>query len=119
MAPALVTHHGLGDLPADRIDRIERQSRLLEDHRDGLAAERGQLIVVEREHVAPEDLDATRDPRALPRQQPHQRAQGDALARAGFTEQAEHLALAERKAEIVHGMDRALAAEADVESVDL
>src|SRR6202022_2734591 len=106
---------GFGDLPADGIDRIERQRRLLKDHRDGLAAKRRQCLVIERQHVAPQNLDAARNPRALLRQQPHQRAQGDALARTGLAEQAEHFALAERKAEIVDGMDGALAGEANVE----
>src|SRR5207245_10997526 len=59
------------------------------------------------------------DLRPLFRQQPHQRAHGHALARAGFAEQAEHLAIAQRQREIVHGIDGALAGEANIETADL
>ena len=40
---ALVQHEHLGDLPADRRDRIERRHRLLEDHGDAIAAQRALL----------------------------------------------------------------------------
>ncbi len=118
LALALVTHHGFRDLLADGVNRIERQRRLLEDHRHGLAAKCRQFLVIERQHIAPQHLDASRDLRALLRQQPHQRAQGDALAGTGLAEQAEHLALTEDKAEIVDGMHGALAGEANVEIAD-
>jgi len=68
LALALVTHHGFGDLPADGVNRIERQRRLLEDHRDGLAAKRRQCLIIERQHVASENLNAPRDLRPLLRQ---------------------------------------------------
>jgi hypothetical protein len=97
------------------VDWIERQRRLLEDHRHRLAAECRQFLVIERQHVAPEHLNTSRDLRALLRQQPHQRPQGDALAGAGLAEQAEHLALAKDEAEIVDGMHGALAGEANVD----
>ena len=57
LALAFVAHHGFRDLLADGVDRIERQRRLLEDHRDGLAAKRRQFLVVERQHVAAEHLE--------------------------------------------------------------
>jgi len=63
-----VTHHGFRDLLADGVDRIERQRRLLEDHRHGLATECRQFLVIERQHVAPQNLDGSRDLRALLRQ---------------------------------------------------
>jgi len=40
MAFAFVAHHAFGDLPADGVNRIERQRRFLENHRNRLAAER-------------------------------------------------------------------------------
>ncbi len=119
VAFAFVAHHGFGNLPADGVNRIERQRRLLEDHGDGLAAKRRQFLVIERQHVASENLNASRDQRPLLRQQPHQRTQRHALAGTGLAEQPEHFALAERKAEIVHGMDGALAGEANVEAAYL
>lgn len=65
---AFVAHDAFGDLRADGVDRIERQCRLLEDHRHRLAAERRQLLVVHREHVTTHDVDLTCDLRALLRQ---------------------------------------------------
>jgi hypothetical protein len=47
---------------------MERQRRLLKNHRHGLAAERRQFIVVEREHVAPHHGNLAGDLRALLRQ---------------------------------------------------
>ena len=83
------------DLFADPHHRIQRDRRLLEDHRDPGAADlslegatRGQQI------PALEENPATRD-RYVLRQQAHDRAQGEALAGAGFTDQATCLALAD------------------------
>jgi hypothetical protein len=56
LALALVAHHAFRDLVADRVDGIERQRRLLEDHGDGLAAEGRQLLLVHRQHVAAQNL---------------------------------------------------------------
>ena len=44
-AQALVQAQRLGDLLADRVDRVERGHRLLEDHRDLLAADAAHLVV--------------------------------------------------------------------------
>ena len=41
--------HGFGDLVADGQDRIERGHRLLEDHRDLVAADAAHLLVAQRE----------------------------------------------------------------------
>jgi hypothetical protein len=49
----LVHPDHLGDLVADREDRVERRHRLLEDHRDPVAADRAQLALGEGEQVAP------------------------------------------------------------------
>jgi len=38
------------------VDRIERQRRLLKDHRTVMAAKRRQLLVVQRQHVAAEHV---------------------------------------------------------------
>jgi len=65
---AFVTHHGFRNLLADGVDRIECERRLLKDHRDGLAAKRRQFFVIERQHVAAQNLNAPRDLRPLLRQ---------------------------------------------------
>ena len=118
LALAFMAHHAFRDLVADRVDGIERQRGFLKNHRNGLATKRRQLLFVHRQHVAAQNLHSSRNLRPLPGQQPHQRAQGHALARAGFAEQAEHLALAKRERDVVDGMNRALAGEADVEVAD-
>ncbi len=47
-AEALVQLHALGDLPADAQHRVERGHRLLEDHRDAVAADPAHLLLAER-----------------------------------------------------------------------
>ena len=59
LALAFVAHHGFRNLLADGINRIERKRRLLEDHRDGLAAKRRQFFIIERQHVASQNLNAS------------------------------------------------------------
>ena len=48
VADVLVEPDRLGDLLADREDRVERGHRLLEDHRDVVAADLRHLVLVER-----------------------------------------------------------------------
>ena len=64
LADALVQLHGLGDLVADGEHRVQRRHRLLEDHRDVVAADLRHLVLVERREVAAleEDARAGRDP---------------------------------------------------------
>ena len=118
-ARAAVPHHRLGDLVADGVDRVERQHRLLEDHRDDAAAQVLEPGLVERQHVLAGEPDRAVDAAAARRQHAQQRPQGHALARAGFAEQAEHLALLERDVDAVERIDRALAVKAHVQVLDL
>src|SRR5437667_1885704 len=53
----LVHDSRLGDLIAHREHRIERRHRLLEDHRDLVAADGAQVTGLEGEQVAPFELD--------------------------------------------------------------
>src|SRR6185503_10829703 len=71
-----------------------------------------------------QDVLADRPDRALDlrlgRQQPHQRAQGDALARARLAQDAEHLAWLDGEADAVDRVDGVLPAdEADVQIANL
>ena len=91
-ALALVQHEHLGDLPADRRDRIERRHRLLEDHGDAIAAQRallGRRKVLDLPAVKSDGAGADRQRLA---QQADQSERRDALAAAGFADQAECLA---------------------------
>ena len=71
----------LGDLLADREDRIERGHRLLKDHRDLVAAHLAHLLGIERQKLAPLQLDAAFDAAGDLRQKPHDRKRGHAFAR--------------------------------------
>ena len=51
LAHALVQAEDLADLLLDRVQRIERGHRLLEDHGDLVAAHLPQLLLVERQQV--------------------------------------------------------------------
>ena len=53
----------LDDLRADRIDRVERAHRLLEDHRDAVAAQRPALAVGEFQDILAVVFDAGVRPR--------------------------------------------------------
>src|SRR5215204_3538225 len=50
---ALVHAHHLGDLLADGEHRVERRHRLLEDHRDPVPADSPDVLLPERQQVAP------------------------------------------------------------------
>jgi hypothetical protein len=54
---AFVSHYGLGDLRPDGVDGVERERRLLKDHRHRLAAEGRQLLIGERQHIPTRHLD--------------------------------------------------------------
>ena len=89
---ALVQHEHLGDLPADRRDRIERRHRLLEDHGDAIAA---QLALLGRRKVldlAAVETDGAGADRQRRTQQADQSERRNALAAAGFADEAERLA---------------------------
>ena len=118
---AMAAQH-LDHLAADGEHRIERRHRVLEHHRDLATADafdrrRSTRRVHERlalpAHVAADDAAGQLD-------HPEQRLRGDALARAGLADEAERLALADREADVAHGVDGASASdEIDLEVVDL
>ena len=114
----LVTPQRLGDLMADRVHRVERRHRLLEDHADAVAAQAAIIRIREPRELASFQLDAAGDERAV-RQQSHQRQRRDRLAAAGFADEPERLAALQRKADAAHGLRRAAAGvEANAEIVD-
>ena len=92
----------LGDLVADPHHRVERGHRLLEDHRDAVAADRAHLGLVEAEQVgAFERHAAADDPARRIRHQPHDRQRGDALAAAGLADDRQRLAAANAERNVV------------------
>src|SRR5437016_3543220 len=68
----------LGDLPADGEDRIQARHRVLEDHRDVVAADAPDLVVVHLQDVLTvEDDRALDDAAGGLRNETHQRERGD------------------------------------------
>src|SRR5690606_15836551 len=97
----LVQAQRLADLVADGIDRVQRGHRLLEDHRDLVAADAPQRRFVARGEVRAAQADRAALDAAGRRHQPHDRQGGHALAAAGFAYQAQRLAGHQRKADLV------------------
>ena len=84
----LVPAMHVGELIADRVGRIERGHRLLEDHRHAVAAQprggaAGQVLAVEDEAAGAAG--------GIARREPHQRERGHRLAAAGLADDAERL----------------------------
>ena len=83
----------LGDLVADPHHRVERGHRLLEDHRDAVAADRAHLVFVEAEKIGAFEHDGAADDLARRvRHQAHDRKRGHALAAAGLADDGQRLA---------------------------
>ena len=119
MIERAVLHQRLDDLLADRIDGIERGHRLLEHHGDDATAQALARGLVEAVHVAALQQHFAADARAHGRVQTENRAQGDALTRARFAEEGEHLAGVEREGHVVHRAHDAVARrEGDAEIAD-
>ena len=83
----------LDDLVADREDRVQRRHRLLEDHRDLVAADRAasrDSAKRERGHVAARDriCPPADDAPGGDGDEPHDRERGDALAAARLADDA-------------------------------
>ena len=95
----------LDDLRADRMERIQRGHRLLEDHRDLAAAHRAHLRLAERAQVDAVEDDASRRARAVDEAEDRERR--DRLARPGFADERELLAGADRERDAVDDRGRA------------
>ena len=96
----------LGDLRPDPMQRVQGGHRLLEDHRDPVAAERPHRLLAEAHELAALEADRAADARAL-RGEPHQRERGHRLAGAQFADDAEALALVEAEGRAVDDADGA------------
>ena len=100
--------YGLGDLAPDRVERVQRGQRVLEDHRDLLAAQLAQRGLGGADDLAAVDPDRAFQPGLLRVVQPEHRHRGDALAGAGLPHDAEGLAAAHGVAEVADGLDQAV-----------
>jgi hypothetical protein len=108
----LVQADRLADLLADAEHRVERGHRLLEDHRQLVAAHVAHRGLVERQQVAAVERDrAADDASRRIRHQAHDRKRGHALAAARFADDGQGLAARKRKGQAVDGLEHAAARE--------
>ena len=113
----------LAELLADRIDRVQRAHRLLEDHRDVVAAQLAHLALSD---MVEDVLAVERDARLLADrgalgQEPHERARRHRLARAALADERDGLALVELERDVAHGVDDAaldLEVDGDVAGIE-
>ena len=78
----------LDELPADAVQGMQRGQRVLEDHRELLAAQGAHLLRARAEQLAAVEVDPARDAR-VPGMQTHQRQRRDRLARARLADDPE------------------------------
>src|SRR6476620_3025319 len=115
----LVELDRLDELGPDRVDRVQRGHRVLEDHRDVVAADLAQTARAGGEQVFPVEQGLTAGDRVLLRVQAHDRQAGDALAGAGLTDDPECLAFLDAEVDAVDGLDDAVVGlEVGLEVVD-
>ncbi len=118
---ALVQEQHLVDLPLDRVQRVERGHRLLEDHRHAVAAHRRSSRCRRADQLLALEADAAgRMPRHRIGQQLQDRQRRHRLARARFADQRQGLAAADVEAHALHRAHGVGAgAEGDREVADL
>ncbi len=95
----------LANLAADSQHRIEARHRLLEYHRNVVAADGAHLAVGELQQILSLEADRARDLAWGLRDEPHERHGGDRLAAAGFTDDGQRLAFVDMEGDAV---DRAV-----------
>src|SRR5712675_2459275 len=93
----------LADLTADSQHRIQARHRLLEDHRNVVAADSAHLALGELKQILSLEADSARDLARGLGDQPQQRHGGDRLAAAGFTDDGQRLALVDMEGDAVDG----------------
>jgi hypothetical protein len=117
-ADRAVGAHGLGELPAEPVERMQAGERVLEHHADALAADLAELRAAHGQQVAPLEPGPAGDVRAG--DQAEQRLGGHALARARLADDAEGLALADGERRAPDGVQRAVrGVEPDVQILDV
>jgi hypothetical protein len=109
----------LGDLAPDAVHRVQRGHRVLEDHRDLLAADLAQIVLARADELGPAQLRRAGELGVGRLRQAEQRHRRHRLARAGLAHDGEHLALAQVERHLVDGVhDAVLGGEVDLETVD-
>ena len=117
---AAMPNQHFDNLLADRIGRIERGHRLLEDHGEAIAAQIAQLAIGQRQQIDAVEANGAGNLRRILRQQAHNGERGDALAATGFADDAERCATCEIEFDGVDGVrySPAVAVERDLQVGD-
>ena len=97
---------GFSDLIAYSKDGIERCHRVLKDHGDLVASDLAHLLLGQFEQIPAFKDDLAFDDLAGMGDQAHDGHGRDAFARAGFTDDAQRLALVHGQIDAVNGFDR-------------
>ncbi len=100
----LMQPHCLGDLAPDRPGRVEGGHRVLEDHRDLVAAHAAHLPFREGDEVTAEEPHGAADDVTDVRQQLHDREPGGRLAAARLADEAHALPLGDAERHPVNGL---------------
>src|SRR5258708_6965806 len=93
----------LADLTADGQHRIQARHRLLEDHRNVVAADGAHLALGESQEILCLEADRASDLARGLGDEPHERHGGDRLAAAGFTDDGQRLAFVDVEGDAVDG----------------
>src|SRR6267378_6018889 len=93
----------LADLAADGEHRIQARHRLLEDHRNVVAADGAHLALGELQQILSLEADRARDFARRLGDEPHQRHGGDRLAAAGFTDDGQRLTFVDMEGDAING----------------
>ena len=91
----------LADLAADRQHRIEARHRLLEDHRNVVAADRAHLAFGQLQQILALEADRARDLARGLGDQPHQRHRSDRFSAAGFADDGQRFTFVDMKGDAV------------------
>jgi hypothetical protein len=98
----------LGELRAHVPHRVQRRRRLLEDHRDPVAAQLAHVVAGKLQEVLAVEEDLARLHPAGLGHQAHDREAGHALAAAGLPDEAHDLAAVDVEIDAVDGPDDAV-----------
>src|SRR6476619_7770458 len=110
----------LDDLVADALNGVERRHRVLKDHRDPVATDLLELLRACVGELLAVVADRAGDPGIRTARQTEDRHRRDGLARAGFANDAEYLAVAHIERDAVDRVDRPLIGpKLDLEIADL
>ena len=97
----------LDHLRIDPQHRIQRHHRILENHRDAVAAKLSQVLFAQRAKIASLEAQVSRDDATRRIDEAHDRVAGHRLAGPRFTDQSQHLAARDGEGDVVDRLDHA------------